>query len=336
MISSVLNTKRGFMIRNQWYAIIESKSIKSKPFGLVRLNEKLVLWRDSQHVLHCIYDRCCHRGASLSEGCLEGDYLACPFHGFKYNAKGNVVEIPANGKDAPVPERFKVNAYPVKEAYGMVWLWYGEFDTMTEEIPFFEDLKDGFIYNTFQKVWPVHYSRAIENQLDVVHLPYVHKTTIGKNMGTLVNGPVVKWHDNRMVFYVNNVEDRGQAALKPHEIINYQNLFSLEFQMPNIWQNKISDQVRIFAAFAPIDERQTMIYIRFYQKFLKIPILGKVLGQISNNFNKIILHQDRDVVMTQVPVKSELKMDEMLIQGDFPIIEYRKRRHQLKEKENES
>lgn len=48
--------------------------------------------------------------------------------------------------------------------------------------------------------------------------------------------------------------------------------------------------------------------------------------------NRVILHQDRRVVLTQLPIKSELSMGENLIQGDLPIIEYRKRREFLKEK----
>lgn len=324
------------MIPNQWYAIMESHEVKNKPIGVTRLGEKLVLWRDSKGQINCIFDICCHRGASLSGGCLEGDHLACPFHGFRYDGTGKVVTIPANGLQTPVPDRYKVNYYPVREAYGFIWLWYGQASKQTEKIPFFEDLIKGYVYKTFSEVWDVHYTRAIENQLDVVHLPFVHKTTIGKGMGTLVNGPVVEWQDNCMTFYVDNVHDHGQKPLKPEEIHNYRNLFHLQYQVPNIWQNFISDQVRIFAAFVPLDDDHTKIYIRFYQKFLPVPILGKALGHLSNIFNKVILHQDRDVVLTQKPIKSQLKMDEKLIQGDLPIIEFRKKREALKkEVENE-
>ncbi len=51
---------------------------------------------------------------------------------------------------------------------------------------------------------------------------------------------------------------------------------------------------------------------------------------MSNFSNKYILHQDRKVVLTQIPINAELKMEESLIQGDGPILEYRKRRALLK------
>lgn len=322
------------MIKNQWYGILDSNEIKkNKLTGVTRMGEKLVLWRDEAGDIKCIFDQCCHRGASLSAGTLVHDTVKCPFHGFSYDGTGRVVQIPANGKKASVPEHFKVNAYVVKEKYGFIWLWYGAFQEVLPEIPFFEYLREGFSYGSFSEVWPVHYTRAIENQLDVVHLPFVHGNSIGRGNKTLVNGPVVEWADNRMTFYVNNQTDNGNSKpLKPQEIENYQDLFSLEFQMPNMWQNKISPDVRIVAVFAPIDSDHTRIYLRFYQRFMRLPILKQIVNHFSNVTNRYILHQDRHVVLTQIPKKTELEMNENLIQGDAPIIEYRKRRSQLKGK----
>lgn len=320
-----------YMIKNQWYAVLDSKELKkNKVIGVTRFSEKLVLWRDEEDNISCIFDQCCHRGASLSKGRVKHNHVECPFHGFLYESSGRVTLIPANGKNKAVPENFKVHSYLVKEAYGYIWLWYGESQDDVPEIPFFQELKEGFSYGSFSESWSVHYTRAIENQLDVVHLPFVHDSTIGKGNKTLVNGPVVKWKDNCMTFYVKNEEDKGQKPQIPEEIPEYEKLFSLQLQMPNLWQNRISDKVRIVAAFAPIDEENTMIYLRFYQRFIRIPVLKQIVNGMSNIMNKIILHQDRKVVLTQLPKKSELKMGENLIQGDLPIMEYRKKREELK------
>lgn len=320
------------MIRNQWYGILDAKEVKAnKLIGVVRMGEKLVIWKSKNGDIHCIFDKCCHRGASLSAGKLEQDTVRCPFHGLVYDPTGRVIEIPANGKNTPVPERFKVNAYQVKEKYGFIWLWYGDYNDEVPEIPFFKYLRKGFSYSGFSEVWPVHYTRAVENQLDVVHLPFVHGNSIGRGHKTLVNGPVVKWQDNLMTFYVHNMKDDGLTKpLKPSEMENYKDYFSLQFQMPNMWQNRISRDIRIVAVFAPIDEENTRIYLRFYQRNLKLPVLKQVFNRLSNIGNRYILHQDRRVVLTQKPKKTELKMKENLIQGDAPIIEYRKRRAFLK------
>ena len=333
-----MEQRDGEMIKNQWYGILDSKELKKKKlYGVTRMGEKLVLWRDENNDICCIADKCCHRGASLSIGSFADNghnSIACPFHGFEYEKSGRVSRIPANGSNTPVPDRYRVNAYRAKEAYGFIWLWYGDY-TKAElpEIPFFDELKEGYSYFGFHEHWPVHYTRAIENQLDVVHLPFVHANSIGRGNNKLVNGPVVKWEGNLMTFYVDNEVDDGKTVpLKPSEVEqkkNYRDLFHLQFQMPNLWQNIISDDMRIVAVFAPVDEENTCIYIRSYQRFANIPILRYFINRLSNIGNKYILHQDRRVVVTQRPVRSELSMGEKLIQGDLPIIEYRKRRNSL-------
>ncbi|WP_461204853.1 Rieske 2Fe-2S domain-containing protein [Clostridium sp. DL1XJH146] len=324
------------MIKNQWYGILDSKEVRvNKPIGVTRLGEKLVLWRSEDGKVNCIFDQCCHRGAALSAGKVVHDKVVCPFHGFEYDASGKVISIPANGKNNLVQDRYRVNAYKVEDKYGIIWLWYGEYQEDLPEIPFFKELREGFSYGSFSETWPVHYTRAIENQLDVVHLPFVHASSIGRGNKTLVNGPVVKWKDNLMTFYVNNVVDDGNVQpLKPKEIENYEDLFSLQLQIPNTWQNIISDKIRIVAIFAPIDDENTHIYLRFYQKFMNVPILKEIVNGMSSISNKYILHQDRRVVLTQIPKKSELKMGENLIQGDAPIIEYRRKRAILKGEPN--
>jgi len=318
------------MIYNQWYVILESNEVKSKkPIKITRLSETMVVWRDKSGKVCCIADRCCHRGASLSCGKLIDGKLECSFHGFLFDGEGKVKLIPANGKNAVIPDSQKVNAYITYENYGLIWIWYGDTDKKTDEPFFFKELSD-MSYSTFIDHWNSHYSRCIENQLDVVHLPFVHKTTIGKGNKTLVNGPVVVREGELITFYVNNIEDDGKTKpLKPDEIPDYEKLFHLQFHYPNIWQNFISDNFRIFAAFVPVDEENTLIYLRNYQNFLKVPVLKQVVNYFMKLSNIIILHQDKRVVVTQLPKKTDEKMDERLIMGDKPIIEYRKHRSEL-------
>ena len=320
------------MIYNQWYVILESREVgNKKPIKVKRLNETMVLWRNSNGKVNCIADRCCHRGASLSCGKLVGDKVECPFHGFLFDADGKVRLIPANGKNANIPESMKVNSYITYENYGLIWIWYGDNEKKTDEPFFFKELAD-MSYSTFVDSWNSHYSRCIENQLDVVHLPFIHKTTIGAGNKTLVNGPVVVREGELITFYVDNVVDDGKTIpLKPNEIPGYEKLFHLQFHYPNVWQNFISDKMRIFAAFVPVDDENTLIYLRNYQKFITMPIIKDVVNYLMKLSNIVILRQDKRIVITQLPKKSEVKMDERLIMGDKPIIEYRKHRQELME-----
>ncbi len=346
------------MIRNQWYVILESKEVKKGSIlPVTRLGEKLVLWRDTRGNAHCLIDRCCHRGVALSTGKLVADQLQCPFHGLEYASHGQCTCIPANTRKAEVPGRYRVPAYPVYEKGGWLWIWWGDDEhgpVSPDQIPadgvsalpinakitdpagnpeFFCDLDDSFETYTVQDPWDAHYSRVLENQLDVVHLPFVHHNTIGRGNRTVVDGPGVEWIGARMLYtYVFNRVDDGIPPKKPSEVPvpPPDRDFKLELIMPNLWENRISEKLRLVAAFVPVDGEHTILYLRTYQKFAKAPLIRTIAGYFLGKANKVIAHQDRRVVQTQVPKASSLKGGEQLLQGDLPIIEYRKKREELK------
>lgn len=320
------------MIYNQWYAVMPSNEVKSgKITGAMRLGEKMIFFRDSAGKVQCIGDQCCHRGVSLSIGDHCGNTVACPFHGIEYDGSGRAVKIPANGVAATVPASFRVKGYVVREEHEFIWLWYGEEREQLPPIHFFDEL-DAMSYSQIKDHWSVHYSRCIENQLDAAHLPFVHRTTIGRGGKTVVNGPKVVYDGETMTFYVFNVKDDGNTiGKKPSEITEYEDWFSLQFRYPNIWQNLISPKMRIFAAFVPVDEENSIVYIRYYQSMVKAPVLRQIMNWFGKVFSNVVLKQDKHVVITQLPKRTELYMHEKLFSGDAPIIEYRRIRQKLKE-----
>ena len=84
-------------IPNQWYPIFDSSKLRRrKPVGIMRLGERLVLWRDSSGTAVCMADRCSHRAAQLDLGWVRDDCLVCPFHGLRFDNNGRCVMIPAN------------------------------------------------------------------------------------------------------------------------------------------------------------------------------------------------------------------------------------------------
>ncbi len=320
------------MIRDQWYAVMTSDEVRrGKPLGVVRLGEKLVFWRNDSGELFCLRDACIHRGASLSGGECCGNEVICPFHGFHFDGNGKVTQIPANGKKAKTPERFRAKAYSVREKFGMIFLWWGNSEPNPIDPPFFENLDNTFSGSTSKHPWNVHYSRAVENQLDLVHLPYVHRNSIGRGNRTLVNGPVQVLRDNQIQFWVYNDVDRGQSPLKADQLpapdVNRQHI---HFIFPNIWQNWISPEFRIFVAFAPVDDANTVIYMRTCQKFVTFPGLKHIVNGLNRLFSIKVLKEDESVVCSQIPIASSLKMDEKLIPGDLPIITYRRMREDMK------
>jgi phenylpropionate dioxygenase-like ring-hydroxylating dioxygenase large terminal subunit len=299
------------------------------------MGEKLVFWRDEKGRVSCLRDKCPHRGVALSLGQVLDGHLECPFHGFQYDASGRCALIPANGRDAAVPKVFQVHHYPTYEAHGFIWVWWGQEPPADLQPPrFFDDIDDTFTYRTIYDPWDTHYSRVIENQLDVAHVPFLHYNTIGRGNRTLVDGPGLQWVDKDLFYiYPYNRLDDGTPPRRPSEVPTPDPTreYKLEFLFPNLWQNYIQADMRVVGAFVPVDEDHTLFYLRYCQRFVELPLLRELITWLALPYNRYIAHQDRRVVVTHQPSPSGLRIGEKLIQADQPIVAYRRRREALLE-----
>lgn len=320
------------MIQNQWYAILPSKSVKeNQVVGVRRMNLDLALFRNASGQIGCVIDQCTHRGAALSLGKIKDGCIQCPFHGLQFDPHGNCTFIPAIGKAATTDlGRYNAHHYPVKEKNGIIYLWYGEDEKAADQdLPFFdEDIDASYAYSELEDHWNSHYSRCIENQLDVVHLPFVHHNTIGRGNKTLVNGPKVLWENGVLTTSANNEVDQGQQPRRSEDCIIKET--HLQFKYPNIWMNHISSKIKVIIYFAPVDDENTVLYIRFYCRLTGFKPLDSLIAWIGKFGNKIVERQDKRVVITQRPKASAFKSGEKLVPGDRPIVTYRRIREELK------
>jgi phenylpropionate dioxygenase-like ring-hydroxylating dioxygenase large terminal subunit len=309
---------------DHWYPLVESREVRRKPVTLERLGMKLVFWRSSGGAIHAQLDRCPHLGASLGAGRVEGDHIVCPFHGFCYDGEGRCVHIPAVGKSGKIPRGLAVQSFAVREAHGFVWLWLGAAGNAAAQLPWFRQLDSAWHHHTIAVDWPVHYTRAIENQLDVAHLPFVHRTTIGRGGRSLVEGPYVEANETGIRVWPTNRRDDGPvrdmtelaAAAADREP-------GLEFLYPGIWLLNIGPRFKNFIAFVPINERTTRYYLRVYHK-IGPRLLARPLGWMMSQSNRFILNQDRRVVVKQTPASSEDAGQDRLVGADRAINDYRK------------
>ncbi|MEI6043497.1 MAG: aromatic ring-hydroxylating dioxygenase subunit alpha [Chloroflexota bacterium] len=321
------------MIPDQWYAVVESKEVpEGKPVAFRRLGQDLVFWRDTsasgERKIVVMRDHCPHRQAKLSKGKLVEGNIECPFHGFLFDHAGACQLIPANGKNGPRPKIFQTKVYPSREAYGFIWVWKGEPRKEYPPIPFFEGLEE-YQYGSFHKEWTTHYTRAIENQLDLAHLPFVHADTIGRGNKTLVNGPYSILEDESIYVWFDFQRDHGQVAHRPAELDKPDKSWQLSFKFPNIWMLRPSSRIQLFAAFAPIDDEKTMIYIRSYYKATKYQLVNVIISKITALFSRKILSQDEEIVVTQTLKQGGLDCGDKYIPADRPILLYHTHRDEL-------
>ncbi len=164
--------------RNAWYAAAEAAEITDTPMRRLLLNEPVVLFRIEGGDAVALEDRCCHRLSPLSPGQVLGDTIECPYHGLRFDRNGACVFVP--GQDR-IPPRARVRAYPLVMRYGLAWIWMGEPDLADPaRIPdwrWAEDDEWTSVSGAFRI--ECNYLLSVDNLMDLSHIGYVHKTTIG-------------------------------------------------------------------------------------------------------------------------------------------------------------
>lgn len=169
------------MLKNFWYALALSNEVTRKPSRISALGNEIVLYRDTKGSPVVMSDLCVHRGGALSDGWTEGDCIVCPYHGWRYEPDGACNRIPANLEGVPVPRKARVDAYPSVEKYGFVWAFLGDLpENERPPLPEFPEFENP-VYKPLwgEYWWDVHYTRAVENGMDIAHAPFVHAGSFG-------------------------------------------------------------------------------------------------------------------------------------------------------------
>ena len=162
-------------VRNRWYAVAASWMVRDRPVSLMRLGERIVVWRDENGEIRVLADRCPHRGAQLSKGWNLGDRLACWYHGLEVDGTGTVVAMPAIG-ECPLVGSRAVKAYPAFEHMGGIFAYFGD-ALHPEPVPFEypEELRSSeWSAILCTSHWQCNYRYAVDNVMDPMHGAYLH------------------------------------------------------------------------------------------------------------------------------------------------------------------
>lgn len=141
------------------------------------LGKPLVFYRTGDGDPVALSDRCIHRSFPLSKSRLDGDTIICGYHGLRFDAQGQVVEIPGN--QGKCPAGLGVRNFPVREQGPIVWIWMGDAEP-DEDLPLGDWMaSDGWPASQQYHHLPASYISLHENLLDLTHLSYLHANTFG-------------------------------------------------------------------------------------------------------------------------------------------------------------
>lgn len=105
-----------------WKVALSEEVTATKPFAIDVGDQPVVLWRDAQGIARALEDRCPHRRAPLSRGCVrENGWLQCGYHGWSYDGEtGRLKDIPNMKDEQKFPPVYKAAAFAVSESGGFV------------------------------------------------------------------------------------------------------------------------------------------------------------------------------------------------------------------------
>src|SRR5919197_6498887 len=131
----------GNLMRQYWVPAIRSDELPEAdgaPLRVKLLGEELIGFRTSDGSVGLIANNCPHRGASLFFGRNEENGLRCVYHGWKFSASGECLDMPNEPAEsdflsqtgAPEVEwlgkhKVKATAYTTLERGGLVWAYLG-------------------------------------------------------------------------------------------------------------------------------------------------------------------------------------------------------------------
>ncbi|WP_428422876.1 Rieske 2Fe-2S domain-containing protein [Methylibium sp.] len=165
-------------LKDCWYVAAFADELGGRPVGRTLLNEPIVLFRRTDGLPAALEDRCCHRGLPLALGELVPEGIRCGYHGLVFDGCGVCVKVP--GQDT-IPSAARVANYPVAERDGLVWIWLGDpAKADVNMIPRYEwHAAPGWAHRGKRNEVQADHLLVADNLLDLTHVGYVHKSTIG-------------------------------------------------------------------------------------------------------------------------------------------------------------
>jgi phenylpropionate dioxygenase-like ring-hydroxylating dioxygenase large terminal subunit len=295
-------------LRNFWYVAAESHELQAtEPLARTILGETLVLFRGADGKPTAFPDKCLHRAGKLSKGWVVDGCLQCPYHGWVYDAKGSLCEIPSmgpQGRDAAALGSRKTRAYEAREQQGFV---YVRLETPHEDssIQPFSMLHYGeknWRHLRLQNRFKNNVVNCAENFIDIPHTAFVHPGIFRTSRRQKLSATVTRKGGSVITKYQGETDNLGwfswllNPSGKPIGHID-------SFHMPNVtcveYEFGPHRRFVITSQSVPVAPDETLTYTDLSWDY---GWLSPFAGPIVRWQGQKVIDQDLDVLADQMDV----------------------------------
>ncbi|MGJ3647912.1 Rieske 2Fe-2S domain-containing protein [Sphingomonas sp. GlSt437] len=305
-----------------WTPLTAARDLRRKPLADVLDGVPVVLFRDQNGTAQALVDRCPHRSVKLSVGKLPGDgTIQCAYHAWRFDGTGACRAIPFN----PRANKLSVvhaQALACEERDGLLWLFAGDpADALPLDLP--PALSGGWFGSILHYEWDVHWSRAVQTALDVAHLPFVHRTTIGVAFGRKLGKTPNAQISHRMALRSDG-GFRMDWWIDGGDDVRPADAGWVEFHPPNgmslVVSQKGDKQSLLYIYLVPLADgrsRQIIIARRNHSRYSPIP-------RLFDAFTPMIFREDERNMTTAWPSEVPTTGEEVSMPSDAPSLQFQK------------
>lgn len=290
--------------KHYWYVACQSHELKAnQAIQRIVLDEWIALYRDENGQAVAFQDRCPHRNFKLSEGHVKDGRLQCPYHGWVFDKKGDVVAIPAESKNFKALKSRCAKSFEVLELDDFIFVRlasHPEVQSPPFRTPHYQEkgFKTIRLFNVFQN----NVTNCAENYVDVPHTIFVHDKIFRVSRDEKVDATVERKDGSVMIDYKNETDNMGWFSffLNPKkEPIVHRDFF----HVPNITSVEYifspGKTFYITSHSTPVSDSLTHVYTDLTFQF---GFFNAFAGPIVKYQGQSVIDQDIVVLDTQMEV----------------------------------
>jgi phenylpropionate dioxygenase-like ring-hydroxylating dioxygenase large terminal subunit len=285
---------------DQWFIACRSSALRARPVAAAIDGVPLALFRAAGGRAAALEDRCPHRNAPLSAGCVDRGELECGYHGWRFGADGACLAVP--GLTArPDARATRATGFACVEQDGYVWVYSTAGAEPRRGPPRFPHLGEAG-YTTARREVEVRASllAALENTLDVPHTAFLHRGLFRtRGAAHEIQVTVRRWSDRCEAEFEGEPRPAGLAGrlLAPGGgVVSHVDRFLL----PSIAQVEYrlgpTSHLVVTTAMTPVDAARTRL---FAVVTFRLPIPGWLVRPVVTPVARRILAQDARMLALQ-------------------------------------